>query len=103
MAVNTNKAVFQKTLILFWTATSVNYENVIDGLIKYNTSDLELRKGKTEVGNQSIRSLYIFEITKYTLNSYLENLISFSVIYRFIGLRDEITEIFSINRKHRSN
>ena len=60
-------------------------------------------KRKKEVGNQSIRSLYIFEITKYTLNSYLENLISFSVIYRFTGLRDEITEIFSINLKHHSN
>ena len=32
-----------------------------------------------------------------------ENLISFSVIYRFIGLRHEITELCSINRKHRSN
>ena len=54
-------------------------------------SDLELRKGKTLVGKQGVRSLYIFEITKYKLNTNLENLISFSVIYRFIGLRHEIT------------
>ena len=87
----------------FWTANSANYENVIIGAIKRNTSDLELRKGKTKVRKQGVRSLYIFEITKYKLNSYLENLISFIVIYRFIGLRHEITEICSINRKHRSN
>ena len=37
------------------------------------------------------------------IKSYLENLINFSVIYRFIGLRQEITEICYINRKHRSN
>ena len=37
------------------------------------------------------------------LNSDLENFISFSLIYRFIGLQHEITEICSINRKHRSN
>ena len=95
--------VFHKTLTRFWTANSVNYENVIIGAIKGNTSDLELWKGKTKIGKQGVRSLCIFEITKYKCNSYLENLISFSVIYRFIGLRYEITEICSINRKHRSN
>ena len=67
------------------------------GAIKRNTSDLELRKGKTKVGKQGVRSLYIFEITKYKLNNYYENLISFSVMYRFIGLRHEVTEICSIN------
>ena len=66
-------------------------------------SDLELWKRKTEVGKQGVRSLFIFEITKWKLNSDFGNLISFSVIYRFIGLRHEITEICSINRKHRSN
>ena len=79
------------------------YENVIIGAIKHNTSDLKLQRGKTKIGKQGVRSLYLFEITKYKLNSYLENLISFSVIYRFIGLRHEITEICSINRRHRSN
>ena len=82
---------FQKTLTRFWTANSFKYENVIIRAIKRNTSDLELRRGKTKVGKQSVRSLYLFEITKHELNSDLENLISFSVMYRFIGLRHEIT------------
>ena len=60
----TNKAVFQKTMIQFWALNSVKYENVIIGAIKRNTSDLELRKGKTNVGKQCVRSLYLFEITK---------------------------------------
>ena len=42
----------------------VKYENVMIGAIKRNTSDLELRKGKTKVGKQGVRSLYLFEITK---------------------------------------
>ena len=41
-----------------------NNENVIIGAIKRNTSDLEVRKGKTNVGKQCVRSLYLFEITK---------------------------------------
>ena len=53
-----------KTLIRFWTANSVKYENVITGAIKRNTSDSELRKGKTEVQKQGVRYLYLFEITK---------------------------------------
>ena len=44
LAVNRNKAAFQKTLTQFWTDNSVKYENVIIGAIKRNTSDLELRK-----------------------------------------------------------
>ena len=51
-------------LTRFWTANSVKYENVIIGGIKRSTSDLELRKGKTKVGKQCVRSLYLFEITK---------------------------------------
>ena len=94
---------FQKTLTRFWTADSAKYENVIIGAIKRNTSDLELRRGKAKVGKQGVSSLYLFDITKYKLNSDLENLISVSVIYRFIGLRHEVTGICSINRKHRSN
>ena len=94
---------FQKTLTRFWTAKSVKYENVIIGAIKRNTSDLELRRGKTKVGKEGVRSLYLFEITKQKLNSDLENLISFSVIYRLIELRHEIKEICSINQKHHSN
>ena len=43
-------------------------------------SDLELQKGNTKVRKQGDRSLYLFEITRYKLNSDLENLISFSVI-----------------------
>ena len=35
--------VFQKTLIRFWTANCVNYENVMIGAIKRNTSDFEQR------------------------------------------------------------
>ena len=60
-------------------------------------------KGKRKVGKQGIRSLYLFGIAKQKLNSDLDNLVSFSVIYRFIGLHHEITKICSINRKHRSN
>ena len=71
-------------------------ENILIGAIKRNTSSLELRKGKTKVGKEGVRFLYVFEITTKTLNSDLENLISFSVIYRFIGLPHEIIEICSI-------
>ena len=39
------------------------FKNVIIGAIKCNTPDLELQKGKTKVGKQGIRSLYLFEIT----------------------------------------
>ena len=132
-------------------------------------SDLELQKGKTEVGKQGVRFLYLCEITNSKLNSDLENLQrdaryrchrgkfrslswhfsdtfltliqrglmsyrcnssnpfvkvskkepteifpggngivrlavrSFSVMYRFVGLRHELTKICSINQKHRSN
>ena len=51
-------------LTRFWTANSTKYENIIIGAIKYNTHDLELLRGKTKVGKQSVRSLYLFEITK---------------------------------------
>ena len=87
------KAAFPKMLIQFWTVISVNYENVMIGAIKHNMFNLELQKGKTKVGKQGVHSLYIFEITKYKLNSNLENLISLSVIYSFIGLRHAITEL----------
>ena len=46
------------------TANSVKYENVVIGTIKRNTSNLELRKGKTKVVKQGVRSLYLFEIAK---------------------------------------
>ena len=92
-----------KTLTRFWPANSVKYENVIVSALKSNTSDLEHRKGKTKVEKQGVRSLYLFEIARWKLNSDLANLTSFSVIYRFVGLRHEITEICSINQKHRSN
>ena len=62
-------------------------------------SDLELQKGKTKVGKQDIL-LYLFENTKQNLNTDLENLIGFSVIYRSVGLRYEITEIISIIQNH---
>ena len=48
----------------FWTEDSVKYENVIIDAIKCNTSDLELRKGKTKVRKQGVRSLYLLEIIK---------------------------------------
>ena len=60
-------------------------------------------EGTQRSEKQGVRSPSLFKFTKYKLNSDLENLISFSVIYRLIGLRHEITEICSINRKHRSN
>ena len=47
---------------------SVKYKNVIIGAIKRSTSDLELTRGKKTVGKQGVRSLYIFEITKYKSN-----------------------------------
>ena len=54
-------------------------------------------KGKQRSENKAfVLFIYLFKITKRKLNSDLENLISFSVIYRFIGLRQEITEICSI-------
>ena len=81
---------------------SVKYENLIIGVIKRSTSYLELPKKNTKVGKKEFRSFYLFEISKYELNSDLENLISFSVIYRFIGLRCE-TEMCSINLKNRLN
>ena len=59
-----NKAAFRKTLTWFWTVNSVKYDNVIIGAIKRNTSDLELRKGKTKVRKQGVRSFYLFEIIK---------------------------------------
>ena len=46
------------------TVNTVKYENVIIGAIKHNTSDFELRKGKTKVGKQGVRFLYLFEIAK---------------------------------------
>ena len=58
------KRPFKKTLTRFWTVKGVKYENVLIGAIKRNTSDLELRKGKTKVGKQGVRSLYLFEITE---------------------------------------
>ena len=58
--------------------------NAITGAVKRNTFDLELGKEKTKVGKQGVRPLYLFENAKYKLNSNLENLISFSVIYRSV-------------------
>ena len=87
------KRPIKKTLTRFWAMNRVKYENVIIGAIKRNTSDLELRKWKTKVGKYGARSLYLFEIAKQKLNSDLDNLISFSVIYRFIGLSHRITDM----------
>ena len=85
---NRNKTAFQKTLTRFWTVNSVKYENVIIGAhhVRLGTPERE-----TKVGKQGVRSLYLFEITKYKINSYLNDLISFTVICRFIGLRHKIT------------
>ena len=113
LLLSTTKVLFQgfgckietKLLTHFWTANSVKYENVIIGAVKCNTSILELQNRKTKVGKQGVHFLYLFKITKKKLSSgKTENLIlSFSVIYRFIGLRSKITEICSINQKHHSN
>ena len=65
--------------------------------MKHYTSYMELRKENTKVGKQGFCSFYLFEICKYKLNSDLGNLISFSEIYRFVGLHCEITEMCSIN------
>ena len=51
-------------LTQFWTANSVQYENIIIDANKRNTFDLELWKGKTKVGKQGVRSLYLFKISK---------------------------------------
>ena len=68
------KVAFRKMLTRFWTANSVNYENIIIvDPINRNTSDLKLRKGRTKLGKQGVRFLYIFRITRYKLNSYLKN------------------------------
>ena len=42
----------------------VKYENLIIGVIKRNTSDMELWKGKTNVRKQGVRSLYLFEVAQ---------------------------------------
>ena len=47
-----------------WSANGVKYENEIISAVKRNTFDLELQKGKTKIGKQGARSLYLFEITK---------------------------------------
>ena len=60
-------------------------------------------KGKQRSENKAFVLFIYLKLPNKNKNSDLENLISFSVIYRFIGLRHEITEICSINRKHRSN
>ena len=62
LAVKCQQSRLSKTLTRFWTANSVKYENVIIGAIKRNTFDLELRRRKTKVGKQGVRSLYIFKI-----------------------------------------
>ena len=114
MLLSTTKVLFQgfgckietKLLTHFWTANSVKYENVIIGAVKCNTSILELQNRKTKVGKQGVHFLYLFlKNHQKKLNSgKTENLIlSFSVIYRFIGLRHKRTEICSINQKHHSN
>ena len=80
----------------FWTANGVKYENVIIGVIKRNTSDWNSGKGKQKLVNKAFVSLFILNY-EIKLNSDLE-------IYRFIGLRHgiHITEMCSIDRKHRS-
>ena len=51
----------------------------------------KLRKGKQRSEKQSVRSLYLFEISKYKSKQRFREFlkISFSVIYRFIRLRHE--------------
>ena len=73
------------------------------GIIQATRPTGNSEKEKTKVGKQGVCSLYLFEIAKWNLNNDLANLISFSVMYRFIGLRHEITKICSINQKHCSN
>ena len=88
-------------LTWFWIANSVNYESVIlILLVPSNATHLTWNsgKGKQRWENKAfILFIYsVFEITKFKLNSYLDNLIRFSVIYSFIRLCHEITEIHSI-------
>ena len=82
---------FQKTLTRFWTTSGVKYEHDIIDAIKRNTSDLELRKGNRKVGKQGVCTLCL-KLSTWKITD-LENLISFSVIYRFTGLLHEITDM----------
>ena len=72
---------------------SVNYENVIIVVIRNETRPLGTPKGNSKVGKQGVLSSYSFEITNSNLHSDLENSISVSVIYMFIRLRNEITDV----------
>ena len=57
-------AAFQKALTRFWTANSVKYEKII--IVPSNATRPTWNSGKvkTKVGKQSVRSHYLFEITK---------------------------------------
>ena len=63
LAVKYKQSGLSKNADYFWTVNSVKYENAIIGVIKRNTSDLELRKGKTKVWKQRIRSLYFLKLS----------------------------------------
>ena len=78
---------FKKMLSQFWTANSVKYEHVII-LVPSNAirSTWNSGKGIQRSENKAFFSLFTEIYTKQKSNSDLENLISFSVIYRFIGL-----------------
>ena len=60
-------------------------------------------EGKRKSENKAFVLFIYLKLPNKKINSDLENFISFSVIYRFIGLRHEITEICPISQKHRSN
>ena len=79
---------FQNTPTQFWTANSVKYENVIIGAIKRNTSDFNWNSGEGKQRSKN-KAFVLFVYLKLPNKSDLDNLISFSVIYRFIGLRHE--------------
>ena len=71
--------------------------------IKHNTSDLELRKGNT--GGPKTRHSFSLFICNYQIKvkQRFREFNKLLVIYKFIGLHHEITEICSINWKHCSN
>ena len=96
LAVKYKQSGLSKNVDTVLVTNSVKYENVITGAIKRNTSDLELRKGGTKVGNKTfVLFVYLKLLLKNKQRFRAFN--KLSVIYRFIGFRHETTELCSIN------
>ena len=66
LAVKYQQSGLSKNADTVWTENSVKYENVIMVLSNAAHPTWNSEK-KTEVGKQGVRSLYLFEITKWKL------------------------------------